>query len=405
MRYLRASLLLGGLVAASAGALWVFGAFAPWDELLLRLAGPESALRAAPVWVVPALVVLLAFGLAWTTIDIPRSGLKALVAAGALLQVPLFTAVAALSGVAIGPSAPFAAGALAFLGGLLYARSEGGRRKQRLLEVLGGRTSQRTMRRLLNSAVALPFDGVRAPVTVLVCEFSHGDRPGTPTEEVVRLNSFLHRAGELLAEHGGYLDECDAEGVRALFFDPVAEGTPALAALRAAKALAELPEPGVAFGIGVESEEMTLGVFGPGEAGALGAAGPALEFARRLGRWNGGFGTRVLAGPGTHAAATSAWEFRPAALLRPPAWEVPAEIYEPMGPETERAPEAELARSLYWEALILFREKRWHDALSRFTRARDLSGPDPLCERYIQKTRAALGGGVEADGPGGFPLG
>ena len=173
------------------------------------------------------LFVFFAFAIAWTTIDIPRNSLKAVVAAGALLQI-----VSARLGAAICSASsfrPFPAcspSALSFVAGFIYSRSEAGSRKRVLRQVLGDRVSTKTFYALLDSATPLNLEGERREVTIVVCEiFNHDELEGalSAPDYVALTNSFRRNAADFLVERGGYLDECDGESLRVVFGAPLAD--------------------------------------------------------------------------------------------------------------------------------------------------------------------------------------
>jgi len=393
MRPLRATLLLGTLVLALVWALEMAGVFRSWEVALHHFARlPVPSDPVSPAWLL-GLCAAAAYGLAWATVDIPRPFLKCVVAGGTLLQLGTLVYVSGLFGVAFPAVQTGLAASLAFLGGMLYSRTEGGRRKRVLREVLGDRVSPENFRRLVDDSQELPMDGTREQVAVLVCELVHAGEPELDdvATRVSSINRFLAAASLVLARHGGYVAECDGEGLCALFAPPVTPGTAAVAAIEAAFELADHRSSGIDFRIGVEQDEAVLGVFGSGQAGAFGASGPPLDFARRLARWNLGLGTQVLVGPGAHAAAGQVFGFRPATLLTPPACDATSEVYEPLGRADAAVSDAvREARSLYWRGVVRVREARWQDAVELLEPALALSGPDPLCEFHLARAREAL---------------
>jgi apolipoprotein N-acyltransferase len=130
VRYLKVTLLIGFLASAAVVAGYELGAFRQLDLALGNFLG----LRFSPEpWrpVQYSLAVILAFSIAWTTIDIPRNSLKFVIAVGALVQVISAVWVLNLLGVFFSPFASTFAVLLAFGMGFLYSQGEGGSRKRK----------------------------------------------------------------------------------------------------------------------------------------------------------------------------------------------------------------------------------------------------------------------------------
>src|SRR5665213_3554925 len=102
VRYFKVTLLIGFFVALLVSLLYEGGLFLPSDSALAPLTLPSYA----PAWhraIQYPLFVFFAVAIAWTTIDIPRNSLKAVVAAGALLQIVSMVWVLRLLGVFFSP--------------------------------------------------------------------------------------------------------------------------------------------------------------------------------------------------------------------------------------------------------------------------------------------------------------
>ena len=86
VRYLKATLILGLFVSGVVSLLIAVHAFAQLDLALAQFLKLPPPGRGQPV-LHYALTALLAFGIAWTTIDIPRPSLKHVVAFGTVMEV------------------------------------------------------------------------------------------------------------------------------------------------------------------------------------------------------------------------------------------------------------------------------------------------------------------------------
>ena len=408
MRYLKASLILGLLVALAVAALFYTGSFAALDLALANFlrqppSGPQNP------WVQYSLITLFAFGIAWTTIDIPRSSLKAIVASGALLEVIAAVAVLSLHRIFFSPFPSIAAIAGSYLAAFLYSQSEAGSRKKILRQILGDRVSERTFKSLLDSQQPLALDGERREITVIVCEIFNSDalESSLPATDYVALtNAFRRNAADFLVENGGYLDECDGESVRVVFGAPLSDANHAAQACAAALALTErLDEVNrechaiwkqmFDFRVGINSGEMVVGAYGSRRLGNYSVSGEPVEFTRRLCRANLIYGSRLLIGTSTFGFAEEAIEVRPMEIIQRYDDGQREEIYELLALKDILSFEDLERRDLFWKGVVCYREKLWDDSLGLFYSARSSTGTDGPVEFYIRRIEQ-LRSGVSA---------
>ncbi|MDQ3624667.1 MAG: adenylate/guanylate cyclase domain-containing protein [Verrucomicrobiota bacterium] len=399
VRYLKVTLLIGSLVSLLVVGLAQAPFFEEVDAALGALLGVPASYAPARFVQLPV-VVLLAFGIAWTTVDISRLSLKVLVAAAALAQVLAASWVASLFHHFFSPWPGALAILFSFGAGLFYARSGAGRRKRVVETMLADRISPRTFRTLVDSDVSLRFEGEIREASVLVCEiFNHEElAEGLPVPEHVALhNSFLRNASEFLVERGGYLDECGGETLRVLFGTPLPDKQHAAAACRAALALVErLDEVNrecekvwkhtFDFRIGINSGEIVVATYASKRLQTLSVAGEPVEFARRLCAANTIYGSRVLLGYRTFHLAESAIEVRPIELIQryEDEWSR-EELYELLGLHNALSPEDLERRDAFWKGIVYYREQRWDEALGHFHSARLDGGADAPVEFYIRR--------------------
>ncbi len=401
-RALRFTLIIGFAVALVLVLLHESGLLLPLDRELAGMFGltEDTPLRA------PVLQYLtiggLAFGIAWTTIDINRFDLKAIVAGATLAQVLSGAAVVALFGAYFSPLLPSLAVLLSFFSAFFYARTDTGQRQRQVESLYGRRISNATATALVESRVPLEQMGHLQELTIVVCEiFNHPALMSElkPAEYISLNNEFLSLASETLVEAGGCLAECDGEGVRVIFGTPLPQPDHAARACAAGLALAKKLDAfnqRVAEGdgqvcdwrIGVNSGVMITGSFGGDRLAGFGVAGDEVEFARRLCAANLIYGSSILAGARTYEMAEGAVEVRPMELLRRRQDENWLEVYELLGLPEEVGVEERERRDLYWTAVIYYREKRLAEALERFQHVRALSpGADGPVDFYIQRIR------------------
>ena len=398
VRYLKVTIVLGLAICLAVAALYETGLFHQLDIGLASFLGKRFT-PIPPRAVQYPLFILLAFGVAWATIDIPRLALKCIIAAGALLQVLTAVWVLDLHGVFFSPFAAVAAVAGGFLGAFLYSRGEAGSRKRVLTQVVGDRVSERAFLALLDAAEPLNLEGERRQVTIVVCEiFNHDvlESALSAPDYVALTNSFRSNASDFLVERGGFLDECDGESVRVVFGAPLTDARHAGTACEAALALAErlddvnrecltIWKQTFDFRLGVNSGETVVAAYGSRRLGTLSVAGEPVEFARRLCRSNLTYGTRIIVGSTTYNLAEAAVEVRPMELVNRSADGVLEEIYELLAMKNVLSAEELERRDLFWKAVVYFREAHWDEAITLFCGARGHSGGDGPIEFYLRR--------------------
>ena len=372
MRYVKATLICAVLALFIALGLYEGGALRGLDHWLAAFLGitPPADGRHLPAQY--AAVLLLSFGIAWTTVDLNRMGAKLLVAAGALGEIVGLTVVLTLYGVYFSPFPGLVALLVAFICGVAFARSPTGRRKRILEEVFGDRISRDTFNKLLDSDIPIRFQGEIRTASVVVCEiFNHDELMESLSTEhfVAATNLLLKRGADFLVERGGYLDECAGETLRVVFGAPLANDNHAEAACEAALRLVEeldlVNRECVAqfnqtldFRVGVNSGEMVCAAYG----------------------------SRILAGSHTLELSAHAVEVRPMELVRTRDERTREEVYELLGMRNTLPDDALYRRDLFWKGIIYYREKLWAEALDHFRAALPSDGIDAPLEFYIRRT-------------------
>lgn len=415
VRYLKVTLLLGLLVSLVVSAFYGAGLLLRPDAELEEFLGLKTPAPHTHSALQYGLIVLLSFGVAWTTIDISRSSLKVLVAAGALLELLTAMWVCHAFGIFFSPFPGLAALGLSFAAAFTYSRTDGGIRKRMIRGMFGERISRSIFGRLLNGEQPLPLEGRKCAATVLVCEILNQEKLGealSVPDYVAINNAFLSNASDYLVEAGGYLDECDGETLRVVFGSPLADPDHARSACRAVLGLrdrldavnaecARVWQQTFDFRLGLESGEVIVAAYGSRRLSTFSVAGEPVEFARRLCTANPVYGSKILLGAGTFAACESAIEVRPVDLVRAhPNRAEPEEIYELLALREELSAEERERRDCFWKAVILYRAGKWEESLELLERAQTgETGHNPV-EVYLERLRQ-IRVGVP---PAGLPL-
>ncbi len=373
-------------------------------------------------------IAALGFGMAWVSVDLPRPGWRALIAAVAFVQAFTFSGLLSLFGVYFSPWLPALAVVLAYLVGVYYARSEPGQRREAVESIFAARISPESAGALAGGRAGLGDieAGQAREVTLVLCEiFNHsGLLDALPPADYLRLvNTFLERTADALTAAGGCVVSCNGEGVCAVFGAPIpTQGSHAAAGCRGALEVARrvrilneewarerngateggdgiIPAngvvpaafPGCDVRIGVNSGEMVTGRFGPardaGDAlGGYGVAGEDVAFTRRLCASNLVYGSTILLGAQTYELAETEMSARPLELLRRRVGDDWLEVYELLGEPNNLTETDERRRELFWTGVIFYRERRLAEAFEHFVLARQLDNrPDPPLDFYIRR--------------------
>ena len=407
MRYLKATLLIGAISSGIVILLFAAGWISTTPDLVLRdkiyqLASPRVVPAAAQIF----LIVLLAFAAAWTTVDITRPLLKAIVAISAIFLLITGSRTLALYNVFYSPFPGAFAIFMSFLIGLAYGRSSSGARKKVMERLFQQRVSRSSFNRMVNSQIPADFPGTRQEGTVIVCEVqNHKELMEllTPENYAAMTNLYLQTASDYLVEVGGYLDECTGESLRVVFGAPLPDEKHASRASRAAIDLLSrldnlnrecdtMWQRRFDFRIGINSGEMIGAAYGGSRLASFSVAGPSVEFARRLCAACATYGCRILVGPETFEQASDTFEARPVEVLKASGERRRIELYEVLAPKHGLSPERERSRDHFWRGVIYFRERQWEKATNEFSKARIPGIPDSALDFYIQRVERSRRG-------------
>ena len=399
MRYIKATFLIGLATTLICAALRETGVFARMDVVLWSALGELSSPPVPRPIVQYIVIAILAFGIAWTTIDINKATLKTIVAAGALLNVASAAWVLNFHYEFFSPFAGMSAVILSFGMGFFYSRSEAGRRKKTLRFMFGDRLSRRSFYALLNSNQPLNFEGDECEASVLVCKiFNHDELMSSLTvaDYVAMTNLFLRTASDFLVEKGGYLDECDGESLRVIFGTPMKDPLHAVTASEAALELLQRLDnlnrecearwnKMIDHRIGINSGEIVTAAYGSERLATYSVTGEPVEFARRLCAANTLYGSRILIGSQTYNFATDSIEVRPMEIVRGRNHSLREEIYELLALKSALGQEETESRDRFWKGIIYFRENRWDEALSEFEAVININPEDLPAHFYIRR--------------------
>ena len=387
-RYLIASMLIG---MASFGSVFLLHSAGFYDGSVNWLQRAYNATDLFPLiqfgalqvrwlWMETGILLISAFGLAWCVTDIAQVGQKILIFLTSFIVVLCLSLTLALYGVIFPPFTALTAASISMVIGLIYAGTEKGMRKRVLQNVLGARVSKETFSRLINSPETVPLEGGTYEASVLTCRlFNHSalKKEMKANELIALTNRFLHNTADFLMSRGAYLDESSPDCVR-VFFGLLTSGTDhaqqaCQAALELKQRLGNLDAECESrwfhkplHGMAISSGEMTVGVYGSPRHYYFSGVGLITDFSRRIGDMNQIYGSDVMVSARTFQLASENIEVRPMEMVYDPESRIMTEVYELMALSDGFSEAERRSRDVFWEAMILYREKNYEKALEKF---------------------------------------
>ena len=407
MRQIKTFLVLSVVALAVMTLVLSTGALASvallWKNFIHATALPSSS-RAFPI----VIAVILLPGLVWVALrsTLLEASLIAVTAGLLLLGASL---VATLYGTHLDPIPGVLALILAISAVLIFRQTLEGSREAILRRLFGQRLRPAIFGSLVDGQLPVDFPGELHEASVIVCTIhNHVELMEVlrPADYVALMNLYLRTASDFLVDVGGYLDECSGESIRVVFGAPLpVEGAAnhaskaAVASIDLVSRLEELNrdcdrrwQKRLDFRVGVNSGSMIAAAFGGARIGRYSVSGPAVEFARHLSAACAQYGCRILSGPLTYEMASDSVEGRPIDLLQRAGTRRRVELYEFLAPKLSLSPERERSRDQFWKGVILFRERKWEEAIKAFSTARIPGIPDKVLDHYLERVERARRG-------------
>ena len=209
------------------------------------------------------------------------------------------------------------------------------------------------------------------------------------------LNRYLSTVTPILTAEGACIDKYIGDAVVALFGAPVSHHDHPVRACRAAletqRAIARLCEtfrkeglPDVATRIGLNTDLMLVGNIGSDQLFDYTALGDGMNLASRLEGANKVFGTLIMIGPGTYHAAKDEIEVRELDTIRVAGKVQPTTVYELLAMKGELHIDKEKVVELYTHGLLLYRARKFAEAIQRLEKALMLAPEDGPSQRLIK---------------------
>ena len=407
MRLLKSFLILLIVAATSLVILHLVGAFSglgsAWQNLI-HAATLHPCAHSLPLVLA---LLLVPFSL-WVGLG---SSLREmlLLALASLLLLLGGSLVVSLYNTYLNPAPGIAALVLSVIAITLFRKTEAGSREPVLRRLFGQRLRPEIFRQLVDGELPVDFPGEMHDASVLVCSVhNHVELMEVlkPADYVSLMNLYLRTASDFLVDVGGYLDECSGDSIRVVFGAPLPPQGVLNHAAKAARAAIDLVsrledlnrecdnrwQQRLDFRIGVNSGPMIAAAYGGARLGRYSVSGPVVDFTRHLSAACAQYGCRILSGPLSYEMASETVEGRPIDLLQRAGSRRRVELYEFLAPKNSLSPERERSRDQFWKGVILFRERKWEEAIKAFASARIAGIPDRVLDHYLERVERARRG-------------
>src|SRR5215468_6073539 len=398
-RSLITTLIIGVAVAVVVGALHATKALAGFEAIAAQLVSDYAGATkvVGEKWQY-ALVLVIALGVAWLSLSsVPRW--RAWLLAGLLLLELLGLAwVCSLYRIFFQPAPSVLALVIAFLAAEGWSAFLRRNRSHLIRTLFADRVSNEQFRRLNDGRISFDAEPRTYDVSVVVCDignkltFAEGGEPVAFTDATAK---FIRGTAARLVEEGAYLQAADGEGVVGVFGFPAPDPEHAQKAahvvldmIKNSREREQGEKIAASWDIraGINSGAIIAGALQERRRALLLASGEPIDLGRRFCALNRFYGSRALMDTATFDLVSDAVVARPIDFVSGLNSHDRLEVYEPLWPAAEAAPERVAQRDSFWSGVVLYREKRWAEAYAEFQKARGSeTEDDPPLEFYLRR--------------------
>jgi adenylate cyclase len=291
--------------------------------------------------------------------------------------------------------APGFAVVLSFTGAMVLNYSFEGRQKLFIKSVFRHYLSPDVIERVLEDPSLLRLGGEKRTITSFfsdVAGFTSISESLSPEELVHLLNDFLSEMTDIILSYGGTLDKYEGDAIIAFWNAPLDQPDHAVRACRAAiecqKRLGELRSEFVkksghelSMRIGLNSGPAVVGNMGSHSRFDYTAMGDTINMASRLEGACKHYAVPILVGENTYLMAKDFIMAREVDLIRVVGKSKPERVYQILGEKNESSEDEQKNVAAFHEALDLYRNRKWDDALNLFKGMED----DRLSAIYVSR--------------------
>ncbi len=220
-----------------------------------------------------------------------------------------------------------------------------------------------------------------------------------PTQLVEVMNLCLTEFSRIILKHDGLINKYIGDCIMAFWNAPADQpGHAAMATKAALEAIAVLPDinrrlqekglPRIDCRVGVNTGTVVVGNMGSLERFDYTVMGDPVNLASRLEGANKQYHTRIMISDTTYDQAAADVEVRDLDLIRVKGKKEPRKVYEVLCLKGRLTEEMAEGRKIYDEALALYRQKRFVEAIARFETVHDYLPNDHVTNVYLERARA-----------------
>ncbi len=218
----------------------------------------------------------------------------------------------------------------------------------------------------------------------------------TPKQLVELLNEFLTEMTDILMTQKGTVDKFEGDSIVAFFGAPIPYEDHAtkscLAALGMQKRLAEMREKWKEEGrhelymrVGINTGPMVVGNMGSAHRMDYTIMGDSVNLASRLEGANKVYGTKILISGFTFDFVKGSLECRELDRIRVFGKDQPVAIYEVLCEKGQLDAVSKKAYDIFAEALSLYRQKQWQEAIDKFEQCIEIKREDDPSGTFIKR--------------------
>lgn len=373
------------------------------------------------------LIVVLAlaatFIFMFTKIRWSLIALAGVIAGYSIAAKPLFHA-----GIILDLVHPYLTVVITFVAVYMYRYLTEFKQKNALQSAFGKYVNPTLARQIAEHPESLKLGGEKREVTVLFTDIVHFTTISEklkPESLVALLNEYFEAMSSVIMAEGGTVDKFEGDAIMAFFGAPIAQPDHALRAARAAInmriKLNELlaswkspgqstlpggePKPPIDFRCGLSSGEVIVGNIGSSSRFNYTVMGDIVNLGSRLEGANKKYTTHIMMSEKTHTAIRDQFETRELDVIQVVGKTEPIKIFELLAPKGQLPAEAITLLQQYGEAMALYHNRQFADALAKFTEILKSYPGDGPTQLYRQRCEVLRDFPPKEDWNGVFEMG
>lgn len=313
---------------------------------------------------------------------------------------------------------PFLTGFASYIGILFYRVVVEEREKRKIKGSFRQYLSPKIVEIITKDPSKLKLGGEEREVSIFfldIAGFTAMSEALKPSQLVEVMNECLSEFSDIIFKHDGLINKYIGDCIMAFWNAPAdqpAHATQAcLAALDCINALPDLNRrfqekglPSIDCRVGINTGLVVVGNMGSREKFDYTVMGDPVNLASRMEGANKQYHTHIMISDVTFDRAKADIEARDLDLIRVKGKKEPRKVFEVLGRKDALSEEMRLGRQVYHEALKLYRDQKFAEAVTKFEAVFDYLPNDPVAKIYIDRARAFMKDPAPAGWDGVFEL-